>query len=573
VRDRRPAVAALLVLVATVSACSTVPSSSPTVQITQAPQRPAEQIGIEPLPPEAGATPEEIVRNYIDAAASNVVGHPVAREYLTPEAGESWSDEPGITIIDSDFATVTREESQVEVTATLVGTVDDRGVFSVGGTEVFAREFSLTEVDGEWRITDPPQGLVMLLPDFERLYDQVDLYFPDPTATRIVPDPRYLIGGDAQPTVVIDRLLAGPSPALAAGVLTPFAGVALRTSVEVQRLGAVVDLTGLSPDSGPQLSQISATLVWTLQQLGIRTVEVQVDGEPVRLDGVPVAQTVDDWPGVDPGAVPVDAVGHYLDNGVLRLVPDGRPAPGPAGAGAYALTSAAAVADPRSGELSYLAGVRSDAAGAALLAGPYGGELTTLLSGQTLSAPTVAATRTEAWVLRDGTSVVRIPFNGAPQAVSTPTLPGLGRATVLRLSPDGVRAVVVVDGTDGSTLHVGTVVRTEDGAVALRDLRAVVPTVAQVVDVAWEDGGSLLLLAGDAAEGDVVPYSVGVDGYGLVDEPTAGLPSQPTAVADAPGRLPLVSAAGTIWQLSGSTWTTLVRGQEPQPGTAPFYPL
>ena len=43
-----------------------------------------------------------------------------------------------------------------------------------------------------------------------------------------------------------------------------------------------------------------------------------------------------------------------------------------------------------------------------------------------------------------------------------------------------------------------------------------------------------------------------------------------------PSRRPRPGAAGrpagTIWQLNGGTWVTLVRGAEPLPGTAPFYP-
>jgi hypothetical protein len=211
--------------------------------------------------------------------------------------------------------------------------------------------------------------------------------------------------------------------------------------------------------------------------------------------------------------------------------------------------------------------------GASLLAGAYGGELVRVLDARTLSVPTVAATRSEAWVIRDGTSVVRAPAGGPPQAVIAPTLASLGRAEVLRLSPDGVRAAMVVDGPRGPKLYVSTVVRSEDGSVALRDLREIAPTLTQVRDVAWADSGSLLVLAGDAAEDRIVPYGIGVDGWGLVDVPTAGLPSQATSIAAAPTRQPLVSAGGTIWQLAGGTWVTLVRGQEPLPGTAPFYPL
>ena len=162
--SRRPGVRwpGLLALLLVVSACSTVPGSSPTVQITQAPSRPVEDVGIEPLPPEPGAPPEDIVRSFIDAAASARAGHPVAREYLAPEAAESWSDEGAITVLSADYATVTTETGAVAVTANPVGIVDERGVFSVSGPGVFTREFSVEQVDGEWRITDPPNGLIIL---------------------------------------------------------------------------------------------------------------------------------------------------------------------------------------------------------------------------------------------------------------------------------------------------------------------------------------------------------------------------------------------------------------------------
>ena len=59
--------------------------------------------------------------------------------------------------------------------------------------------------------------------------------------------------------------------------------------------------------------------------------------------------------------------------------------------------------DARTGQLSFLAGVRSDGGGATLLAGPYDGELEPVLSAARLTRPTVAATRPEVWVVRDGT--------------------------------------------------------------------------------------------------------------------------------------------------------------------------
>ena len=569
---RRRAIVVLLML-PVLAACSTVPTSSNTVQITQQPERPPAEVGIEPLPPEPGSTPEEIVRDFIAAAASRVAGHPVAQEYLTPQAQESWSDAAGIWVISGDFASVTTDANSVKVTANLVGTVDERGVFSIGGNSgVFTREFAVDQVDGEWRISNPPDGLIMLEEDFARLYHRLEAYFLDPTGQRVVPDPRYLISGDSQPTALVQRVIDGPSSWLTAGVRNPLTGVQLRSAVAVDGQAAVVDLTGLPADPEPALGDISAQLVWNLRQLGIRTVEVRVDGQAVRLNGIPAQQTTDDWASFDPDVVPVEGVGHYIDGGALKVVTTGEGTPGPAGTGAYALTSAAVKSDDRTRKLSFLVGVRNGGGGQQLLAGPYDGDLAVILGGRTFSAPTVASTRPEAWVVRDGTSIVRAQAGTAPQAVNSPTLAGLGRADAIELSPDGVRAAIVIDGPEGPTLYIGTVVRSEDGSVSLRDLRGVTPSLAQVVDVAWADSEELLVLADDAGEDRTVPYSVGVDGWGLDDVPTSGLPSQPTAIAAAPTRQPLVSAGSTIWQLAGATWVTLERGAT-RPGTAPFYPL
>ena len=49
-----PVLAAVLLLGLT--SCSIVPTSSPTVRITQAPERVVRDVGVEPLPPAPGAT-------------------------------------------------------------------------------------------------------------------------------------------------------------------------------------------------------------------------------------------------------------------------------------------------------------------------------------------------------------------------------------------------------------------------------------------------------------------------------------------------------------------------------------
>ena len=566
------ALSAAVLATGLLAGCSTVPSSSPTVQITQMAEAPDGPVGIEPVPPESGAAPEEVVAGFIDASASTARNHPVARQFLTEDAAQNWSDSEGVTIISAAYSAVPTQPGVVEVSAELVGTVDSRGVFAVGDGSRFTRSFTLSDASGEWRIADPEDGLLLLQPDFQRTYDQVDAYFLDPTGTRLVPDPRFLVSGEAQPNALVERLIAGPSPTTAAGVTNALADARLRTAVSSDGQTATVDLTGLDEASDATLENLSAQVVWSLEQLGLRAVRVLRDGQPLRLPDVPAVQSVDDWAGLDPDASPVEAVGHYLDAGALRRAIDGQPAPGPAGAGAYGLSSAAVSADERTGALGLTAGVTTAGGTPTLLAGPYGGELAPVLTGGSFTEPTAAGTRAEIWTVRDGTEVVRLPSGGTSQPVSAPTLAGLGRATLLQLSPDGVRAAVVVETPQGTRLFMGTVVRADD-VVTVRDLRSVAPSLRAVVDVAWRNAGVLMVLAGDAGEERTVPYSVGVDGWGLTTVTTAGLPGQPTAVAAAPSRQPLVTAAGTVWLLTGGTWVTLLRGEQPLTGTAPFYPI
>ena len=109
--------------------------------------------------------------------------------------------------------------------------------------------------------------------------------------------------------------------------------------------------------------------------------------------------------------------------------------------------------------------------------------------------------------------------------------------------------------------------------MALRDLRDVAPSLSQVADVAWGDSDTLLVLAGDAGDDRIAPYSVAWTAGAWSRCPRPGSPASRRTIAAAPTRQPLVDAGGTIWQLAGGTWVTLVRGPEPLPGTAPFYPL
>ena len=244
-------------------------------------------------------------------------------------------------------------------------------MFTVGGTGVFTRQFTLEQVDGEWRITDPPDGLIILQPDFERLYDARDALLPRPHRAAGRPRPALLIKGDAQPTALVQRLIDGP-------VGGPDRG-GCRQSADRRRAAQRGHRGRRDGRRGPDrargrpgavpLGDLRADRLDPVAAAGA-TVEIRVDGEPVDIEGVPAQQTVEDWATYDPDAVPAGR-GRPLPQRRCAAHGDHRGAvAGPAGTGGYGLSSAAVSADPRTGKLSFLVGVRHRRVGRDALRGP-----------------------------------------------------------------------------------------------------------------------------------------------------------------------------------------------------------
>jgi len=288
------------------------------------------------------------------------------------------------------------------------------------------------------------------------------------------------------------------------------------------------------------------------------------DGRVISVPSVGTTQTSDDWQSYDPDFVSADSTGHYLDQGAVWSV-DGQRIPGPAGAGDYRLVAAGT-----SNDQSQLAGVGPGPDGATLLVGEYGGPLTPTLSGRTFSAPSWAGPAAEVWTVRDGRDVVRVPVGALAQVVSVPDLE-LGPLRALAVSRDGTRAAVVVGPPGQGQLLVGRIGRS-DSTAQLSGFIRLAQDVQDIVAVSWATSTQVLFLGTDPADGRRRPVLASVDGAVQVTQPLLNLPVDPSGVASAPGRPALVSAGGTMYQLRGAAWTTLVRGEPFFTGTEPFYP-
>lgn len=561
-RRAATAVLALLMVVLT-SSCVGIPTSTEPVAVTELPDDNGNrEVAVEVLAPRGGELPDEIVQGFLAASASNVRSRPVARLYLTSDANDTWADDDSVTVIDDEPAALP-DGALVTLSGDILGTVDADGVYT-SARQTLSQLFSLVQVRGEWRISNPPAGVILRESDFRRAFVPDNLYFLDPTGTRVVPDLRWFLSGSpARANTLVEKLLQGPSEFLSPSVRSEFTAVSLASNV-LETRNVVVDLTGLGERSPASLQGLSAQLVWTLKQLSFSRLTLRDDGRVLSVPDVGTTQTSDNWQSYDPDFVAADSTGHYVDQGAVWNV-DGQRIPGPAGAGDYGLVTAGASSDQ-----SQLAGVGPDPAGARLLLGEYGGPLTATLTAKTLSAPSWAGATAEVWTVRDGRDVVRVPVDAPAQVVSVSGLDPLPMR-VLALSRDGTRAALVVGPSGRGQLLVGRISRTSSTAQLSGFIR-LAADVGNIVAVSWATSTQVLFLGTDPADGRRRPWLASVDGAVLVTQSVANLPVDPDGIASAPGRPALVSAGGTMYQLLGPAWSTLVRGEPFFTGTAPFYP-
>lgn len=559
----------LVVPVLLLTGCVDIPASSDPRPVPAATSAVTGNAGpqVDALAPRGGEQPDEIVRGFLAASASSVRTRPAARQFLTASAAQTWADDDSVTVITQDIATVPDlDEGQVTLTSQVLGGVDRDGVYTAVRADLRQVLSVVQDDSGEWRIDNPPQGVLLRVEDFRRAYVAYNLYFLDATGTTVVPDPRYfLTGSTARANSLVEELLDGPSPDLLPAVTTEFGGdVALLRNVQEVR-DVEIDLTGLGERSPASLQRLSAQLIWTLKQISVTEMTLRSDGQILSVPDVGETQTSSDWQSYDPDTVPVDDVGHFVSQGGLWTVA-GEPIPGPVGAGAFNLTSAAV-----SSGLTAVAGVAPAPDGVNLLTGPYAGPLTPVLSGQSFTRPRWVSRYQEVWTVRDGTEVIRVAGDAPPQPVATVNLPAGGSIRALQVGRDGTRVALIVGGPGEGELYIGGVVRSGT-TVTLDGFHGLFTALGSVSDVAWANATQLLILAEDPSDGRTKPWVISVDGGVLVGPTSDNLSGVPTAVAAAPGRPAVASSGGVMYQLDGDAWTTLVRGLPFFPGSAPSYP-
>ncbi|AQX82221.1 hypothetical protein BWO91_12930 [Plantibacter flavus] len=195
--------------------------------------------------PAEGATPEQILRGFIDAAASPQNNYEIAREFLAPELRSDWDPDAGVTI-DQGGRTFAPVADTVQLTVSPVAAVDDRGEYrESGNSSPLSWTYSFEQVRGEWRIAAAPPGIVLESSTFADVFAAYSLSYFDPSFTRLVPDQRWFPSRASTATRIVGALLDGPAEWLKGAVATAFPeGTSLTSdAVPVEAGTARVDLT------------------------------------------------------------------------------------------------------------------------------------------------------------------------------------------------------------------------------------------------------------------------------------------------------------------------------------------
>ncbi|MGZ4777521.1 MAG: LpqB family beta-propeller domain-containing protein [Oryzihumus sp.] len=487
-RARRTAAALLAgVVLVLPTGCVQMPTAGPVVDTRpQGGSVAAEPpIYIDPKPPQPGGRPVDIVSGFLDAMTATPIRTDVAKEFLTRAARSTWA--PTRETITYDDTPDIRGQSTVVVTLPGANHLDAHGAWRgpLPAADSVLR-LPMVQEDGEWRIARVPDALVVPESWFDQRFRQVSLYFFDPTAQILVPEPVYVPRGEQLATTLTSGVLAGPGPALSRvsrSFLPPGLRVSLSVPVSPQGI-ADISLDGDAGQQTPQaLELMIAQLAWTLrQEPTIQAFRLSLGGQPVTLPGGVSEFRVDEASEDDPTGFRASGLLYGLRHG--RLVSGTGSnltyVDGPLGAADFGASDVAV--NLSANEVAAVTG-----SGTSILLAPVHGRSQDSVHQVVSDASRLLRPAWDfsdrLWLVDDAPGGARVSFvEGERQ---TPLqVPGVSGHEVrsFLVSRDGSRMVAVVHRPSGDRLLVSRILHDDQGHV-LRATRG--------RPIAWEGGGRL----------------------------------------------------------------------------------
>jgi hypothetical protein len=519
-----PALVALLLCAAMLTGCVGMPTSGPVVETRSGGGVTAEQgTYIDPKPPQEGDTRAGIVRGFLNAMTATPIQTNTARQFLTQGAAASWSPEDE-TITYAGYPRVRESGVGVEVTLSDAQRLDAQGAWQ-GPLPRPRRtlEIPMAFENGEWRIDRAPNARIVPESWFARRYRPVSLYYFDPTASTLAPEPVFVPRGKQLASTLTQALLLGPGERLDR-VVKSFVppGLTVNLSVPISDDG-IADI-GLKGDAGeltPQsIELMMVQLAWTLQQEPeIKGLRVSINGEPVPLPGGVSAYRVDGGAEYDPAGWQPSPLLYGLRDGRLASGSGGSldPVSGPLGRDALGVRSVGV-----SLTADRAAAVSDD--GSSLVVGPVSGDgaARTIARGSTDLLKPAWDFADRIWLVDRTASGAAVSWvvKGRQHAITVPGVSGRQVRSFL-VSRDGTRFIAVVRRAAGDDLVVSRIAHDRAGRVlwatparSISDPDRDLPVRA----IAWWSTTSVAVLSPFAASTPLAQLRVAsVDGSPAVD--------------------------------------------------------
>lgn len=323
-RALAPVVAALSIL--GLAACTSLPTSGsyqPGLGTDTVAQNARWQFN--PNGPADGASAAEIVLGFLDAGESPIGDWEIAREFLTTEAAAVWDPNARVTIDDVDERDVsdivTDDDSDtsgdVSTRVTSVGSLDETGLYTVEEQTVRSLDFEVVQVDGQWRISSAPDGIVVQSGNFTNVFLPQTLVFSG-LENHLVPDVRWFPDAVSPVRRALEELIdGGPAPWLDGAVTSAFSGISFE-GVQVDDGTATVSLSSEAADaSSSRRARMQTQLEQTLLSMNVTSVRMTVDGS--RLTG-PTDTIAEEEPDARAIVMTKDDFG-YLAGGEIEEIP------------------------------------------------------------------------------------------------------------------------------------------------------------------------------------------------------------------------------------------------------------
>ncbi|AIY01301.1 hypothetical protein ART_1702 [Arthrobacter sp. PAMC 25486] len=495
------AMAAVVLFV--LSGCATIPTSGPVGKSDPLPPRSNSiNVNFQQFSPVDGASPESIIRGFVESGTGVNDDFQVARQYLTPGLAQSWAPDKRTLVYTDTFSVEPgAEKDSYNLTFEVVSTVDGTGVLTPakqGTTERLA--IVLVQVEGQWRISKAPDGLVLSEATFQTLFSPFSLYFYDPTFTYGVPDVRWLAGRSTRTsTSIVKAMLGGPAPYLKGAVVSAFPnGIALeRDSVPVADGVARIGLTPgpLLETSVKQRQQMRAQMLTTLQKSLNTVTEVKFLADEREIDMGGPGDTAS--PMIVENAVPPTQVA--LAKNELVTFDGTKIAPIPDMVSVQELAPAVPAVSYSGGNFAFRAG-----AGNQIYSVVPGQQPVLAIAGVALTPPSFAP---NGWLWSaagdgSGTVIAIKPGDGGalgnPVVITVPWLVGQ-QVSTLRVSRDGTRALVISEANGVNRVSITGLFKTGDVPKELTEPLSLVHTGAPTLGV-WAGESSVAVMAPSSTE-------------------------------------------------------------------------